>query len=218
MVSKSNLNSNLISKSLPMLDKELLDYYNLKKNVIKSRLLEFEKVKIDDYFYELCFCICTPQSKAENSLKVQNILKSLEFKEKDISIEKITEILRQPDNYIRFHNQKAKRLILIKDNYKEIENLITSKIDNYEKRNKLELMINGFGLKEASHFLRNIGYKNLAIFDRHILKNLIKIGLYNEIPKISPKNKYLELELEFIYFAEKINIPIDELDLLFWYN
>jgi len=198
------------------LEKELLEFYAIKKIMIQSRLLEFEQVKIDEYFYELCFCICTPQSKAENSLKVQNILKKMEFREKDINLEKITEILRKPDNYIRFHNQKAKRLLLLKENYSDIEYLITSKMDNYEKRNKLELIINGFGLKEASHFLRNIGYKNLAIFDRHILKNLIKIGIYNEIPKINPKNKYLEVEKEFLNFAEKINIPIDELDLLFW--
>lgn len=200
----------------PKLDKELIDYYQNKKLLIQNRLLEFEKVKIDEYFYELCFCICTPQSKAENSLKVQNILKKLEFKEKEIRLEKITEILRQPDNYIRFHNQKAKRLLLIKENYSNIENLILSNIDNYEKRNKLELMINGFGLKEASHFLRNIGYRNLAIFDRHILKNFIKIGLFTEIPNINSKKNYLEVELKFLKFAETINIPIDELDLLFW--
>ena len=31
--------------------------------------------------------------------------------------------------------------------------------------------------KEASHFLRNIGYRDLAILDRHILRNLKKHGV-----------------------------------------
>lgn len=206
----------MINKTQISLENELFDFYEKQKDLIRNRLNEFEKVKKSEYFYELCFCICTPQSKAENSLKVQNILKNLNFKEKEIDLNTITEILRQPDNYIRFHNQKAKRLLLIKENYSEIEILITSKIDNYEKRNQLEQMVNGFGLKEASHFLRNIGYKNLAIFDRHILKNLIKIGLYKEIPKITPKSRYLIVEKEFLNYAQKLEIPIDELDLLFW--
>ncbi len=76
--------------------------------------------------------------------------------------------------------------------------------------------VKGLGYKESSHFLRNIGYKNLAILDRHILKNLKDLRVIRYIPKSLNKNKYLEIEDKFQNFSKRINISMDELDLLFW--
>jgi len=72
-------------------------------------------------------------------------------------------------------------------------------------------------MKEASHFLRNIGLgKDLAILDRHILKNLKEYGVINEIPKSITKKVYIAIEDKMREFSKRINIPMDELDLLFW--
>ena len=76
--------------------------------------------------------------------------------------------------------------------------------------------IRGIGLKESSHFLRNIGYRNLAILDRHILKHLNSCGVIEKTIKISNEKQYFEIEKKFRLFSELINIPMDELDLLFW--
>ncbi|MBU0628517.1 MAG: DNA lyase, partial [Nanoarchaeota archaeon] len=76
--------------------------------------------------------------------------------------------------------------------------------------------VKGIGYKEASHFLRNIGHRNLAILDRHILKNLQKLKVINKIPKTLNKKNYLLIEDRFYKFSKKIKIPMDELDLLFW--
>ena len=77
--------------------------------------------------------------------------------------------------------------------------------------------VKGIGLKEASHFLRNIGFgRDLAILDVHILKNMVKYGILKEIPKNISKARYLELESKLKRFAKKVNISMDELDLLFW--
>ena len=77
--------------------------------------------------------------------------------------------------------------------------------------------VKGFGMKEASHFMRNIGLgKDLAILDRHILKNLKLYGVVDEIPNSLTQKKYLNIEAKFREFSEKIQIPMDELDLLFW--
>ena len=57
---------------------------------------------------------------------------------------------------------------------------------------------------------------NLAILDRHILKNLVVLGVIKEIPKSLTEKKYLEIEGKFEEFSKKINISMDELDLLFW--
>ena len=77
--------------------------------------------------------------------------------------------------------------------------------------------LKGIGYKEASHFLRNIGMgKNIAILDRHILKNLQKHGAIKEIPKSLTPKKYVEIENQMRDFSRKVKIPMEEIDLLFW--
>jgi N-glycosylase/DNA lyase len=195
----------------------LQNKYKLISGDIQKKLLDYSEVdKTDNFkggFYELCFCICTPQSKARSALAVQEILMNKNFKENAFNP---TEILADKNHYIRFHNQKAKRLLELRDNWVETEKLINSNLPNIQKRNLLAEKVLGIGMKEASHFLRNIGYRNLGILDRHILKHLVNCGLINEIPNLSSKKKYLEIEQKFLEFSEKIKIPLDELDLLFW--
>lgn len=198
------------------LNDELIDFYNQNRVKIQNRLLEFKQVPKEKYFYELCFCLCTPQSKAANALIVQNTLEELHFKQNDISSDSIAEILRKKENYIRFHNQKAKRIVELKNYFHQIEEVLNSNQDNYTKRDKIQELVNGFGYKEAGHFMRNIGYENLAILDRHILKNLKNSGAFEEIPKISSKSQYHKAEKVFLEFADNVGISIDELDLLFW--
>jgi len=41
--------------------------------------------------------------------------------------------------------------------------------------------VKGVGYKESSHYLRNIGYRNLAILDRHILNNLKNLNVIKEV-------------------------------------
>ena len=78
--------------------------------------------------------------------------------------------------------------------------------------------VKGIGLKEASHFLRNIGLgEDLAILDRHILKNLALLGVIEEVPASLSRRLYLEIEDRMRKFAENIKIPMSHLDLLLWY-
>lgn len=195
---------------------ELKNHYTNFKELIHKRLEEFSKVSKDIYFYELCYCICTPQSKAENAMKVQNTLMKIDFFNTDFNESEISEILLKPDNYIRFHNEKAKRLIKLKRDWSIISAIISAGIPNIEKRDWLAKGIDGIGYKEAGHFMRNIGFKNIAILDRHILRMLVVCGVFSEIPNISTKEKYNFVETEFQNFANKIEISMDELDLLFW--
>src|SRR3989344_1665276 len=99
-------------------------------------------------------------------------------------------------------------------------NDIKEKLNNnnsIELRNWLAENVKGFGYKEAGHFLRNIGKSNnkIAILDRHILRNLKDMKVIEE-DKIKNKNHYFKVENNFLKFSNKIKIPIDELDLLFW--
>ena len=187
--------------------KKILDDYKIKKEEILSKLKEFENNK--DYFYEMCFCILTPQSSAKVAWKCILKLKELDFKNKNIS----------PQSYIkqiRFYKNKSKYLLELKNNYNLIEKKI--KGNNYPKelREFLVKNVKGYGYKESSHFLRNTGHKDLAILDRHILKNLKNYKVIKDIPNSLTPKKYCEIEDKFLNFSKKINIPIDHLDLLFW--
>jgi len=177
--------------------------YLEKKQEIEKRLKEFRENK--DFFYELCFCLLTPQTKARNADLVIKQLKALDFKNKNFN----------PKKYligIRFHENKAKYLLELKNKF----DVIPFNLNSRNLREYLVKNIKGISWKESSHFLRNIGHKNLAILDRHILSNLKYFNVINEIPKSMSKKQYLDIEDKFIEFSKKVNIPIDHLDLLFW--
>lgn len=184
--------------------------YTKKKKLIKKRLKEFSQIKGNDIFYELCFCLLTPQSNAFKCNEAVCLLKNKNFINKSINIKPILK------NKTRFYKNKSNYLIYNKNKYDYIKKAI-KKIKNPKRlREFLVNNVKGFGYKEASHFLRNIGYKNLAILDRHILKNLQKFKVIDNISKHLNKKNYLLIEDKFYKFSKKVGIPMDKLDLLFW--
>ena len=76
--------------------------------------------------------------------------------------------------------------------------------------------IRGIGYKEASHFLRNIGFKGYAILDKHVLSCLRELKIIG--PELFPTNRrrYRLIENRMRRFSEGLRIGIDELDLLLW--
>ena len=72
-------------------------------------------------------------------------------------------------------------------------------------------------MKEAGHFLRNIGFAfDLAILDRHVFRVLHEAGYLDKVPGSLTKKRYLELEEEMKRFARDLKIPLAELDLTLW--
>ncbi len=180
---------------------------------------EFRKIFAEPderVFAELAFCLCTPQSKATvcwnvvTSLVKNNLLYVG-------NVEKIKPFL----NAVRFGDKKSEyivgaRKLFSEDGKLKTKEKIKSFDDVFELREWLVENVKGLGMKESSHFLRNIGLgKDLAILDRHILKNLHKVGVVGEMKNLTDK-KYLEIENKMRKFSEEIKIPLDELDLLFW--
>jgi N-glycosylase/DNA lyase len=78
------------------------------------------------------------------------------------------------------------------------------------------VMIPGLGLKESSHFLRNIGIQGLVILDRHILKHLKSLKIISRIPESLTPKRYFAIEKKWLKYSKEVGIPVDELDLLFW--
>lgn len=188
--------------------------YNDSKKAITIRLDDFSRVKPEEYYYELLFCILTPQSSAKNADEVIRKLKHDKFLEQGFDP---MPYLRDPHHYIRFHNVKSKRLLHIREIYPQLHQvLLTEREDIAKLRNVVMKMIPGLGLKESSHFLRNIGVRGLAILDRHILKHLKALKIIGKIPASLTPKKYYAIEKKWLKYSKEIGIPMDELDLLFW--
>ena len=199
--------------------KELLKDYKKRKKEIIHRLRYFKRVfKRGDreIFGELCFCILTPQARATvcdeaiSKLKRNNLL----FNGSQEDIRSYLKGVRFPDN-------KSKYVISARKFFRNSRGLnVKSKLDIkdlFKTRDWLVKNIKGLGYKEASHFLRNIGLgQGLAILDRHILKNLKKYGVIKKIPASLSRRDYIKIEDKMRKFFKKVNIPIEEIDLLFW--
>ena len=193
---------------------QLRNLYSSKKRAIRRRLAEFRTVDPSDYFYELVYCLLTPQTSAESAGKVVEALQRLSFHSLPVDPEPI---LRNPSTYIRFHKTKSKRLLKLKDDFPAILKAVSEHTDPSARREWLVKNVIGLGYKEATHFLRNVGLNGgLSILDRHILRNLKRYGAIRSVPKSLSRRKYLSLERSFIRFSERIGISLDELDLVFW--
>lgn len=198
----------------PGLPEHLAVLYRERADEIRRRLDDFAHIDRSQWFYELCFCLMTPQSSAVHASMVQQDLQSIDFLSNG---QDVLDVLRKPDRYIRFHHTKHTRLHTARNEWAEIETVIASThLSARDRRNTLREMVDGFGMKEASHFLRNIGLRGLAIIDRHLLTNMIACGIYTEIPSVSTSTKYLDVEQRFADFCHSIGIDMDEVDLLFW--
>ncbi len=189
--------------------------YKIYKKDIQKRKKEFKKniLNKENILKELFFCILTPQSKAIKCW--QAVCEIFSLDEKKFNYDNVEKILSKK---VRFYRNKAKYLIEAKKKFEFIYKLIKNKkIDPLILREILIKEIKGLGYKEASHFIRNIGYSfELAILDRHILKNLKELKVIKKIPKTLSKKSYLEIEKKFSVFSKKINIPMVDLDLTFW--
>ena len=190
--------------------------FKRKRAAIRRRLQEYREVSEEKYFYELLYCLMTPQSSALNAVKAQKNFEQQNFQFTAINPEPL---LYQKDYYIRFHRSKAKWIALMKANYPTILAMTMSSHSAIEKREWFVKNVKGLSYKEATHFLRNIGKnEGLTILDRHILKNLLYYKVITAIPKTMTKKNYLFIEKKFQQFAHTIEISVDELDLLFWSN
>ncbi|MEM2613938.1 MAG: N-glycosylase/DNA lyase [Nitrososphaerota archaeon] len=195
-------------------------YQNIYKDVEK-KIMEIEKrsksFSREDLFKEICFCILVANNNLEKTLEIWKRLGD------DLLNSTKSELRRKLKSLgYRFYNKRAEYIIEAR---KQINDLyeITRRKEPEEIREWLVENIKGIGWKEASHFLRNLGYKNFAILDRHVLRILEKKNIIKEIPKSLTKRKYLEIENKLRELAEDLSeilkkrITLAELDFILFY-
>jgi len=210
----------MVDTKLPAAFDNIILEYRQKRPLIRKRLKEFDKFATSTnraIFTELAFCLFTPGTKAINGDRAVRALResNLLF---EGSQRAIANLLR---GIVRFHNNKASYLVAAQKLFKSGKSIdikrILDRTDILNTREWLVSNVKGIGYKEASHFLRNIGLgKGLSILDVHILKNLERCKVIDEIPASISRRTYIKIEDKMRRFASSINIPIEELDLLFW--
>jgi len=175
---------------------ELEDIYAPVKGMIEARLAEFrliwETASEEVLFLELIFCLLTPQSRAKTCWNaVQRLIR------KDMIHNAEPCHIQEELVGVRFNQRKAEYICLAREMFrkKPIRIMLAEFSGPFAAREWLVENVKGLGYKEASHFLRNIGRgEELAILDRHILKNLVLLGVTKEAFSSPSKRVYLEIE------------------------
>lgn len=183
------------------------------KNAVDARIKEFremQKKDKDSIFSEVCFCLMTANFNAERSIKIQE-----EVGKGFLDIPQTRLAVMLKDLGHRFPNKRAEFIALAREKKDELYSIIKTKSEK-EIREWLADNIKGLGYKEASHFMRNIGFNNVAIIDFHIIDLLVKNNLIKEPKNLSRKN-YLEIENVLKNLGDKLKLNLAELDLYLWY-
>ncbi|MFX1570924.1 MAG: N-glycosylase/DNA lyase [Promethearchaeota archaeon] len=184
------------------------------KNLVDARIADFGEFKNQEFdliFNELCFCITTANCSAERCIEVQKRM-GVGF----LTLPETELISKFKEYKYRFPNVRSKYIFEARKKIEELQNKLKIESDDQNLREWIVKNIKGIGYKEASHFLRNIGYKNYAIIDFHIIDLLVSYNLIQK-PKSLGKSKYLEIENILKEIGNKLKLNLAELDLYLWY-
>ena len=206
---------------IPITIENIVGTHRRRRAEIRRRLREFSAVgrhgSDEDLFAEMVFCFFTGGCSARMGLS---------------SIEAIRPILLtadQPDlanalvGHHRYPNARSKYVAISRDFLQQqygmkLRKKLRSFDCHFERRDWLvrEKGIKGLGYKEASHYLRNIGYKGYAILDKHVLNCLVELKIIDDPKPPNTRTRYLSLEEKLKQLCVLTGIDFDELDLVLW--
>lgn len=189
------------------------------KRQVDERIAEFMEVNNGGstlWFREFVYCLLTAYSSAERAQLCVDALEGCGVV-LDGGVEEVAETLRRTGH--RFANKRAEYIVEARVLRTSIKEIVTRFGNSTEAREWLVANVRGFGWKEASHFLRNVGYLDVAIIDRHIMSNMMEHGLVEEdAPKGLTKRRYLRYEGILKRVADRLGMPVGKMDLYLWYR
>ncbi|MGH9969271.1 MAG: N-glycosylase/DNA lyase [Pyrinomonadaceae bacterium] len=197
--------------------------HKARRKEIRARLFEFEEVWRQGsdarLWEELVFCIFTAGASARMGMKSIDAVRPLLMEGKRAEM---TQALKQAGAH-RFPVARPGYIVVARSYLREhcglrLRERLESFANPIERRDWLaqEKRIKGLGYKEASHFLRNIGLKNHAILDKHVLRCLADLKVVESPRPPSSRRSYLEIEEKLRRVARDVRIDFDELDLVLW--
>jgi N-glycosylase/DNA lyase len=189
------------------------------RKMVEDRMNDFRMVQKSDsfrWYEEMVYCLLTAFSSALMGQKCIDELYS-ENRLFEATEDEIRGCLKEAGH--RFPNKRAEYIRNTQHLAPTIKQTISEFEDSHEARIWLVKNIKGFGWKEASHYLRNIGFFDLAIIDRHIINNLREHKIIELDPKKGlTKKRYLAIEKVLHIIAKELDISVGELDLYLWYR
>ena len=176
----------------------------------KLREFNFFKDKPDLWFSELCYCILTANSTAEQCIRVH---KQIGQGFLALPLEELRQKMKNAS--CRLYNKRSEYIVEARGKFDA--NFLKKLADRNVKTAREWLIenIKGIGIKEASHFLRNVGY-SIAIADFHIIDILKRYRFLPAGMFLNRKN-YVVIEQELAEMAKSFNMSLGELDLYLWF-
>lgn len=189
------------------------------RDTVNNRIAEFLKVMKEGsyaWFIELVYCLLTAYSSAERGQLCVDALCDCGAL-LDGSLTEVAKTLRCQGH--RFAERRAEYIVEARRLAPDLKEIVQGFGTIKTAREWLVRNVKGLGWKEASHFLRNIGYLDVAIIDRHILNNMREYGLVSDDgSKGLTKKRYLKYELILGEVAKRVGMSLGELDLYLWYR
>jgi N-glycosylase/DNA lyase len=205
----------------PITIERIVEAHRARRPQIRERLSEFEQVwrEGSDHrlWEEMVFCFFTGGCSAMMGIRSIEAIRPL------LQTGSQPEIATALSGVHRYPNARARYVIASRTFLQEHCNLeLRKKLDGFEchleRRDWLvkEKGIKGLGYKEASHFLRNIGFKGYAILDKHVLKCLAELKIIDSPKPPNTRSRYLRVEDKLRDLTERTKIDFDEMDLVLW--
>jgi N-glycosylase/DNA lyase len=196
--------------------------HNARRREIRARLRDFRDIwrsgSDAKLWEELVYCIFTAGASAQMGLRAIETLRPLL---QNGGREEMTSALKVRG--YRYPNARPAYVVVTRNYLQEsfamrLRERLHAFRDPLERRDWLakEPRVKGLGYKEASHFLRNVGFKGYAILDKHILRCLNEVGIIDSAKPPANRRRYLEIEAQMQQFAKTLQIDFDELDLVLW--
>jgi N-glycosylase/DNA lyase len=189
------------------------------KAMVERRIDEFLEVNKKDtytWFEELTYCLLTAYSSAERGQLCVDALCDCGALIEG-TLEEVTETLRCQGH--RFANRRAEYIVEARRLADDLKQTIKGFSKTRDARRWLVENVKGLGWKESSHFLRNMGYFDVAILDRHIVSNMREHGLIQDDGRKGlTKRRYLEYERLLKEVADRVEMALGEMDLYLWYR
>lgn len=205
----------------PVTLEHVMNAHRERRDEIRRRLAEFEAIWKDGsdekIWEEMVFCFFTGGCSAKMGLRSIDAVRPL------LDSGSQPEIAKALSGVHRYPNARARYVYMSRSFLQQHCNLeLRKKLESFdcqlERRDWLvrEKGIKGLGYKEASHFLRNIGFKGYAILDKHVLRCLAELKIIDDPKPPNTRSRYLTVEDKLRSLSDRTKIDFDEMDLVLW--
>lgn len=205
----------------PLTIDKILETHRQRRPEIRRRLREFRAIwkhgSDADIWREMVFCFFTGGCSARMGLRsIEAVRRLIDNGSHEELTQALLGVHRYPNARSRYI--VASRDFLTTDCGMRLRKRIGGIRDHLERRDWLvkEKGIKGLGYKEASHFLRNIGFSGYGILDKHVLNCLFELKIIDDPKPPNTRARYLSIESELKGFSEQLGIDFDEMDLVLW--